>query len=107
MIDDPRKTTKLMETLKGAVPFEVELTPQLAATLKGQSIALDSAARHLAAEVFYAGDPGGFMCRILSPAGGDTIVVSLTHLAVRKPLPFAEAVTAYQKHRVKKLKKQR
>jgi hypothetical protein len=35
------------------------------------------------------------------------IVVSLTHVRVPPTFPFATAVLDYQKHRVKKLKKQR
>jgi len=35
------------------------------------------------------------------------LIVSLTHLYVRRSLPFAAAVLDYQKHRIKKLRKQR
>jgi hypothetical protein len=56
--------------------------------------------------VFYLGDEGGISCGI-QPANSDSaVVVSLTHLRVPAKLPFAAAVLAYQKHRVKKLKQQ-
>jgi len=47
------------------------------------------------------------MCRIASAAHGNGVVVSLTHLIVHMPLPFANAVAAYQMHRAKRLKKRR
>jgi len=34
------------------------------------------------------------------------LVVSLTHVLVPRSMPFAAAVGQYQKHRLKKLKKQ-
>ena len=105
MIDDPRKTSELIAALQSAVPFAVDLSPQLVAMLKIKLANFDTAARYAVSQVSYAGDAGGIMCRIASEAGGDGIVVSLTHLTVRKPLPFADAAAAYQKHRVKKLKK--
>ena len=36
----------------------------------------------------------------------EAVIVSLTHLRLRRSLPFAAAVQSYQKHRTKKLKKQ-
>ena len=107
MIDDPRKISELIATLQNAAPFAVDLSPQLVATLKTKSADFDAASRYTVTEVSYAGDAGGIMCRIISPAGGDVIVVSLTHLIVRKPLPFADTVAAYQRHRIKRLRKQR
>ena len=107
MIDDPRKTSELIAALQNAAPFAVDLSPQLVAMLTIKLANFDAAARYAVTELFYAGVAGGITCRIASEAGGDVIVVSLTHLIVRKPLPFAGAVAAYQKHRIKKLKKQR
>lgn len=107
MIDDPRKTSELIAALQNAAPFAADLSPQLVAMLKIKLAKFDATSRCAVAHVSYAGDTGGIMCRIASEAGADGIVVSLTHLTVRKPLPFADAVVAYQRHRVKKLKKQR
>ncbi len=107
MIDDKRKTSELIAALQNAVPFAVGMSPQLVATLLSQSANFDVTSRYAVSQVSYAGDAGGIMCRIASDAGGDGIVVSLSHLIVRNPLPFAGAVAAYQGHRVKKLKKQR
>ena len=102
MIDDPRKTSELIAALQNAAPFAVDLSSQLVAALKTKSANFDAASQYSVTEVSYAGDAGGITCCIESPADGDAIVVSLTHLIVRKPLPFSEPVAAYQKHRVKK-----
>lgn len=107
MIDDPRKTSELISVLQNAAPFAVDLSPQLVAMLKIKLDNFDAASRYTVRQVSYAGDAGGIMCRIASEASGDGVVVSLTHLIVPNPFPFAGAVAAYQKHRVKKLKKQR
>ena len=57
-------------------------------------------------EVSYAGDEGGILCHIEPDEMAKRLLVSLTHLHVRRTLPFAAAVLDYQKHRIKKLKKQ-
>ncbi len=106
MIDDPRKTSELIATLEKSTPFAVDLSPQLAEMLKTKLANFDPASRCVVTQVSYAGDAGGIMCRIATEAGNDGVVVSLTHIVVRKPSLFADAVAAYQKHRVKKLRKQ-
>jgi hypothetical protein len=57
-------------------------------------------------DVSYACDEGGIMCHIKPSNADSMVVVSLTHVRVPRTLPFAAAALAYQKHRVKKLKKQ-
>jgi hypothetical protein len=57
-------------------------------------------------DISYAGDEGGIMCHIAPSNADRMVVVSLTHVRVPRSLPFAAAALAYQKHRVKKLKKQ-
>jgi hypothetical protein len=54
----------------------------------------------------YAGDEGGIVCHIAAPENEEALVISLTHVRVSRTLPFATAVLDYQKHRVKRLKKQ-
>ena len=46
------------------------------------------------------------MCHIKPTDADSLVVVSLTHVRVPRTLPFANAALAYQKHRVKKLRKQ-
>ena len=107
MLDHPENTMRLLAVLKAAAPFEVELTERIIKHLRTQSSVLADHPRHVVSDLSYAGDAGGIMCHML-PCQEDTgaLVVSLTHVCVPRALPFAAAVAHYQKHRVKKLKKQ-
>ena len=106
MLDKMDKALDLIAAMKAAVPFEVELTPSLIARPCTGPNGMDLAPRQIVREVSYAGDEGGILCHIEPDESGKRLLVSLTHLSVRRSLPFAAAVLAYQKHRVKKLKKQ-
>jgi hypothetical protein len=102
MLDQPEKTARLLAALKTAVPFAVELTPK---QLQDDNIVVTS--RQIVSGLPYAGDEGGIMCH-LSHLGetGRALIASLTHVSVPRSMPLAAAVLSYQKHRVKKLKKQ-
>ena len=101
MLDNPEKATKLLTALKAAVPFEVELTEQLVKHLRAHGDAVAVKKHHTVANLSYAGDEGGIVCHMT-----EALVVSLTHVRVSRSMPLAAAVADYQKHRVKKLKKQ-
>jgi hypothetical protein len=101
MLDNPEKTTKLLAALKAAVPFEVELTEQLVKHLRAHGDAVADKKRHTVVNLSYAGDEGGIVCHMT-----EALVVSLTHVRVPRSMRLAAAVADYQKHRVKKLKKQ-
>jgi hypothetical protein len=49
---------------------------------------------------------GGVACHVQPEDADSVIVIWLTHVRVPRTLPFAAAVLAYQKRRIKKLKKQ-
>jgi hypothetical protein len=106
MLDHPEKTARLLADLKAAVPFNVELTPQLIAYLRGQNVATVDDREHIVADLSYAGDEGGIVCHIAASDAGAAIIVSLTHVVVPRASPLARSVLNYQKHRLKKLKKQ-
>jgi len=106
MLDNPEKTAKLLGALKAAAPFEVELTERLVNQLRAQHHASVDQKHHTVSDLSYAGDEGGIVCHIVPPEKREVLVVSLTHVRVPRSMPQAAAVTDYQKHRVKKLKKQ-
>jgi hypothetical protein len=106
MLDHPEKTPKLLAALKAAVPFEVELTERLVNQLRAQHHAGADQKHHTVSDLSYAGDEGGIVCHIVPPEKREALVVSLTQLHVPRTMPLAAAVADYQKHRVKKLKKQ-
>ncbi len=105
MLDRPERTARLLAALKAAAPFDVELAPSLIEYLQAENIA--DADHHVVWDLSYAGDEGGIMCHMSrSEETGRALVVSLTHVRVPRSMPLAAAVADYQKHRVKKLKKQ-
>ena len=107
MLDQPEKTARLLAALKAAAPFEVELTSSLIKYLHAENVAEADRVRHIVWDLSYAGDEGGIMCHLArSDETGRALVVSLTHVRVPRSMPFAAAVADYQKHRVKKLRKQ-
>jgi hypothetical protein len=107
MLDHPEKTARLLAELKAAAPFEVELTERLVKYLRAQGDVMADQTRQIVSDLSYAGDEGGIVCHMLpSEEGGGALVVSLTQVHVPRSLRFAAAVADYQKHRVKKLKKQ-
>ena len=106
MLDHPTKTAQLLADLKAVVPFEVELIPQLVRRLQAENVT-EADREHLVYDLSYAGDEGGIVCHLSrSEETGVALVVSLTHVRVPRSMPLASDVLAYQKHRVKKLKKQ-
>ena len=101
MPDNPEKTAKLLAALRAAVPFEVELTERLVENLRAHGNVAAAKKHRTVANLSYAGDEGGIVCHMT-----EALVVSLTHVRVPPSMPLAAAVVDYQKHRVKKLKKQ-
>ena len=106
MLDNPEKTALLLAALKAAVPFEVELTPEVAKRLQAQHVATADKMHHIVSGVSYLGDEGGIVCHIAPPKKAEALIISLTHVRMPRSMPLAAAVADYQKHRVKKLKKQ-
>ena len=88
-----------------ALPFEVDLTSELLATLKQKQFSAALERRQIVSQLSYAGDEGGILCHIQPPNEPNVIVTSITHIRVPVYLPFAPDVADYQKHRVKKLRK--
>ena len=106
MLDKPERTAELLVAMRAALPFEVSLTPELVTHLARHEKPVAVKATETVTDISYAGDEGGIVCHITLTDGGNTVFDSLTHVRVPRTLPFAADVLAYQKHRVKWLKKQ-
>jgi hypothetical protein len=107
MLDHPKKTAQLLGALKAAAPFEVELTSSLVEHLRAENVIEADQKRHVVSDLSYAGDEGGIVCHLsCSQEDGRAFVVSLTHVRVARSMPLAAAVLDYQRHRMKKIKKQ-
>jgi hypothetical protein len=106
MLDNPEKTARLLAALKAAVPFEVELTPAVVKQLQAEDFAYADQTHRTVSDLSYAGDEGGIVCHIAPPDEQRALFISLTHVRMPRTMPLAVAVIDYQKHRVKKMKKQ-
>jgi hypothetical protein len=106
MLDKLERTLELIATLKAALPFEVALMPDLVADLARQEKPVIVKPIETVSEISYLGDFGGIVCHIQPKDGDNLVLTSLTHVRVHRSLPFAGVVRDYQKHRVKKLRRQ-
>ena len=106
MLDKPEKTRELVAALDAALPFEVALMPDMIKHLARQQRPVAVKPTETVSKVSYLGDVGGIICHIQPEDAESMVIVSLTHVRVPGTLPFAAAVLDYQKHRVKKLRKQ-
>ena len=106
MIDDPIKTEHLLERLKAQLPFNAILRPSLLATLRMQTEPRDWPTRGAVAELHYAGDEGGIMCAVTFDAADARLHTPITHLQFDRRMPLAREITAYQKHRIKRLRRE-
>jgi hypothetical protein len=107
MIDNQEQTDRLLAKLHRALPMPTRVTPELAATLRTQNPGTEISATCSITSLHYAGDEGGIVCGLDLAAGPDKVVyTSITHLRFDPRLPLAREITAYQKHRVKRLRHQ-
>jgi hypothetical protein len=106
MLDNPEKTARLLAALKAAVPFEVELMPAVVKQLRAERFAHADRTHRTVSDLSYLGDEGGIVCHIAPPDEQRALFISLTHVRMPRTMPLAAAVLGYQKHRVKKLRKQ-
>jgi hypothetical protein len=107
MIDDPEATERLLARLEAALPIPARLTPELRASLRERNAGTAVPADCRVTWVTYMGDEGGIVCKLdLGPDVEKEAFTSITHLRFDARLPLARDIAAYQKHRVKRLKRQ-
>jgi hypothetical protein len=86
MIDNRDQVERLVAKLRESLPLFATVTPEVAAV---------------------AGDEGGIVCKVeLGPENDDrALFASITHLRFGHTGTIARQITAYQKHRVKRLRR--
>lgn len=104
MIDDPVKTRALLDAPQACLPFEVWLTPPLTRHLRSPSFAASET------EPISRADHGIWATKAASSSnwiqsGGAMQFIASFHLSVPASNPTAADGARYQKHRIKKLKK--
>ncbi len=108
MIDNPDQVERLLAKLRRALPLPAQMTPRLLAALRDRAPGSHSTPACRITAVNHAGDEGGIVCH-LEPAddaaADEVAVVSITHLDFNAKLPLAREIAAYQKHRIKRLRR--
>ncbi len=106
MINNPDQAGHLFAELQAALPLSVRITPELAATLQSAAAVIPISSACSIRSISYAGDEGGVMCELdLLNENGKAIYVSITHLRFDPRLPATREIAAYQKHRVKRIRR--
>jgi hypothetical protein len=107
VIDNPIQVEQLVPKLRAALPLSATASPPLLATLKERSPGIDLPARCRITQINYVGDEGGIVCQLdFGIEGGrEVFFASITHLTLDPRLPLAREIAAYQKHRIKRLRR--
>ena len=107
VIDNPLQTELLIAKLKAAVPLSATVSRPLLALLQEQSPDIALPPRCQITGIHYTGDEGGILCKLDfgHEDGREVLLVSITHLTFDRRLPLAREITAYQKHRVKRIRR--
>lgn len=107
MIDDPEMTGRLLARIGAALPVPARLTPELVAMLHDQEPPVGAQPTCQVTWISYAGDEGGIVCRLhFGSEAGNSAFVSITHLRFDPRLPLGRETAAYQKRRVKRLRRE-
>lgn len=107
MIDNLDQTERLLAKLQQALPLPARATPELLATLAANDAASKISSACRITWISYAGDEGGIVCRLdFEGTAANAAFASITHLRFDARLPLTREITAYQKHRVKRLRRQ-
>ena len=107
MIDNSDKTERLIAKLTSSLPLDALVSPQLAKSLQDRGPGLTPFQRCCITQIYYVGDEGGIVCGLdlVGAACEDIFFVSITHLCFDPRSPLAREITAYQKHRIKRIRR--
>jgi hypothetical protein len=107
MIDNPEQVERLVAKLRESLPLLATVTPEVAAVIREESPAAALLRPYPITRVDYAGDEGGIVCKVeLGPENDDrALFASITHLRFGHTGPIAREIAAYQKQRVKRLRR--
>jgi hypothetical protein len=107
VIDNQDQTERLLRKLTEVLPLSALATPPLMANLWGRSSAAEINLNCKVTKVFYLGDEGGITCQVTfdEEEKEEVFLVSITHLAFDRRLAIAREIAAYQKRRIKRIRR--
>ena len=105
MIDNTEKTAALMGKMMAALPMGAGVTARAHEALREKSPDLALPRRCEITTIYYLGDEGGIICALDLPDTKNVHFISITHLTFGRGNPLSRDIRAYQKHRIKRLRK--
>jgi hypothetical protein len=107
VIDNQDQADRLFRKLTEVLPLPALATPALLAQLRGRSSAAKITLDCMVTKVFYLGDEGGITCQVTfdEEEKAEVFLLSITQLAFDRRLPVAREIAAYQKHRIKRIRR--
>jgi hypothetical protein len=105
--NNPAQVEPLIAKLKAALPLFATVSAPMLAVLHEQSSGTDLPPRCQITGIHYVGDEGGIVCKLDFGNEPDQKVffASITHLTFDRRLPLAREIAAYQKHRIKRIRR--
>jgi hypothetical protein len=98
---------RLLARPQTALPMPARLTPELVVAPREQRPAGGVRPARETTWTSYAGDEGGIVCRLdFGSKAGSAAYASNTHMRCDPRLRSARVITAYQMHRVKRLRRE-
>jgi hypothetical protein len=107
MIDNPDQVERLMTHLRNMLPLPARGTPRLIASLRDPAAAAPPTPQVTVTRIDYVGDEGGIVCHLSfnETTESKVVVASITHLEFDRRLQVSREIAAYQKHRIKRLRR--
>jgi hypothetical protein len=109
VIDNQDQVERLLRNLTEVLPLSALATPALMADLRERPSAAKITWNCKVIDVFYTGDEGGITCHVIfdEEEKKQVFLVSITHLVFDRRFPIAREIAAYQKHRIKRIRRER
>ena len=107
LIDDMKKTEALMEKMRVVLPISAEISAHTLEALREDPTEPGFPRHCEVTAVNYVGDEGGIVCTLGFATGeaSKVLISSITHLIFDRKNPLSREIRAYQKHRIKRLRK--
>ena len=107
MIDNPAQVEPLIAKLKAALPLSATVSTPMLAVFHEQSSGTDLPPQCQITGIHYTGDEGGIVCRLdfEHEDAEKVFFASITHLTFDRRLALAREIAAYQKHRIKRIRR--
>jgi hypothetical protein len=104
MIDDYAKAMELVRKVEAHLPIPARPTGAFMRAMRNRGVKVARDQELQIKRVFYLGDEGGIACDVTpSKDAKEAVIVSITHLWVRRQHPLAQEIRTYQRERTRRL----